>query len=147
MKIRSLASLALAGALLSGSAHATEAAPLQIDEALVIVNSGSVQTQGMAMVLANTIQARGTQVEVLLCDRAGDLALKGVRNPPLKPRDVTPELLLQKLQQGGASVNVCALYLPNSEHDKHDLRDGVGIAAPPAIATKMTAATTRVYSF
>ncbi len=147
MKTRITASLLLASALFAGTAQATETEANSVNDALVIVNSGSLQTQGMAMVLANAMQARGTQVEVLLCDQAGDLALSQTQNPTLKPRDVTPEQLLQKLQKGGASVNVCALYLPNSEHDKSDLREGVGVAAPPAIATKMTAANTRVYSF
>lgn len=147
MKSRISASLALAGALLAGAAQAAETDTQNINEALVIVNSGSLQTQGMAMILANAMQEKGTRVEVLLCDKAGDLALNETRNQALKPRDVTPEQLLGKLQQGGASVNVCALYLPNSEHDKAALRQGVGVATPPQIADKMIDANTRVFSF
>lgn len=142
MKKSFLASLLLCSALLAGGAQAGE-----IDKALVIVNSGSLQTQGMAMVLANAMQAKGTAVEVLLCDKGGDLALKSTQNPTLKPRDVSPEQLMGKLQQGGASVNVCALYLPNSEYTQADLRDGVGVATPPAIAEQMIDDDTQVFSF
>lgn len=145
MTSRLAKSLILSGALLMGTAqaHATEAA----SEALVIVNSGSLQTQGMAMVLANAMQAQGTSIELLLCDQAGDLALNRTGNQSLQPLDATPEQLLQKLQQGGATVNVCALYLPNSAHGKNDLRQGVGVATPPNIAAKMTAPNVRVYNF
>jgi hypothetical protein len=42
----------------------------------VVLTSSSNMTQGMAMVLANQMQAQGGQVDILLCDKAGDLALK-----------------------------------------------------------------------
>lgn len=118
-----------------------------VDQALVIVNSGSLQTQGMAMVLANAMQAKGTRVDVLLCDQAGDLALKSTRSSELKPRNVTPEHLMGKLQQGGAQVSVCALYLPNSQHTQNDLRAGINVAKPPAIADQMLDSNRRIYSF
>lgn len=145
MKPLRLAALALGAALMMPvTAQANETAT---DKALIIVNSGSLQTQGMAMVLGNAMQARGTQVNVLLCDKAGDLALNKTENTPLKPRNVTPEQLMMKLQQGGAKINVCALYLPNSQYDQTALREGVGVAKPPAIAEQMTADDTRVFSF
>lgn len=118
-----------------------------VDQALVIVNSGSLQTQGMAMVLANAMQAKGTQVDVLLCDQAGYLALKSTQSSELKPRNVTPEQLMGKLQQGGAQVSVCALYLPNSQHTRNDLRKGINVAKPPAIADQMLDSNRRIYSF
>ena len=142
MKNRFFASIALYSALIATGVQADA-----IDKALVIVNSGSVQTQGMAMVLANTMQAKGTQVDVLLCDQAGDLALKNTTSTPLKPKNVTPEQLMSKLQKGGATINVCALYLPNSEHAASDLRDGVGVAKPPAIADQMIDDHLRVFNF
>jgi predicted peroxiredoxin len=117
------------------------------DKALIMVNSESLMTQGMAMVLGNAMQGQGVQVDVLLCDQAADLALQETTSAELKPNDVTPEQLLMKLQQGGASVSVCALYLPNSGNDKDALREGVEVAAPPAIAEKMMATDTRVFSF
>lgn len=145
MKAGKLAALVLGAGLLAPLA--VQADDHQAGKALIIVNSGSLQTQGMAMVLGNAMQEQGTQVDVLLCDKAGDLALSETANEALKPRGVTPEQLMMKLQQGGANVNVCALYLPNSSHDKAALRDGVGVAQPPAIAKQMTAEDTRVFSF
>ncbi|WP_417827970.1 hypothetical protein [Thalassospira sp.] len=119
----------------------------KIDKALIILTSPSLQTQGMAMVLGNTMQAQGVRVDVLLCDTAGDLALTATKSPVLEPKKVTPEQLLGKLMQGGASVNVCALYLPNSSHDQSALRDGIGVATPSAMAKMMVDEDTRVFSF
>ncbi|NIY77588.1 hypothetical protein HED22_18200 [Thalassospira sp. HF15] len=119
----------------------------KIDKALIILTSPSLQTQGMAMVLGNTMQAQGVRVDVLLCDTAGDLALSTTKSPALEPKKVTPEQLLGKLMSGGASVNVCALYLPNSSHDQTALRSGVGVATPPAMAKMMVDEDTRVFSF
>lgn len=119
----------------------------KIDKALIILTSPSLQTQGMAMVLGNAMQAQGVQVDVLLCDKAGDLVLGTTKSPALEPQKVTPEQLLGKLMSGGASVNVCALYLPNSTHDQSALRDGVGVATPPAMAKMMVNEDTRVFSF
>jgi hypothetical protein len=99
------------------------------------------------MVLGNAMQAQGVQVDVLLCDKAGDLALATTKSPALEPKKVTPEQLMGKLMTGGASVNVCALYLPNSSHDQSALRDGIGIATPPAMAKMMVDDDTRVFSF
>ena len=146
MSKQKLAALALGTGLLSMGAGAQEpAAP--ISEALVIVNSGSLQTQGMAMVLANAMQASGTKINILLCDQAGDLALQSTQSATLKPNNVTPEQLLAKLQQNGAKVDVCALYLPNSEHSADQLRADIGVATPPQIAQQMTHPQLRVFTF
>ncbi len=144
MKKHILAPLA---AIALSAAAGVQAQDTQAQKALIILSSGSLQTQGMAMVLGNTLQAQGVEVDVLLCDEAGDLALSATENAALKPRDVTPEQLLAKLQQGGAEVNVCALYLPNSAYRKTDLRPGVGVATPPQIAQQMMAPDTRVFDF
>ncbi|MBC06757.1 hypothetical protein [Thalassospira sp.] len=128
-------------------ARADDKSDDKINKALIILTSPSLQTQGMAMVLGNTMQAQGVRVDVLLCDKAGDLALSATQSPALEPKRVTPEQLLTKLMSGGASVNVCALYLPNSSHDQTALRDGVGVATPPAMAKMMVDEDTRVFSF
>ena len=47
------------------------------DKALVILTSDSLQTQGMAMILSNAMQQQGTELSILLCDAAGDLAVEG----------------------------------------------------------------------
>ncbi len=145
MKTSNYAALILAASLLAPIA--VQADDHSVEKALIMVNSGSLQTQGMAMVLGNAMQGQGAQVDVLLCDEAGNLALQDTVSEALKPNNVTPEQLMLKLQQGGASVSVCALYLPNSSNDRGALREGVDVAAPPAIAEKMLATDTRVFSF
>lgn len=56
----------------------------------VLLNAQSPMTQGMAMVLVNQMQEQGAQVDILLCDHAGELALKGAGGEALKPNKVTP---------------------------------------------------------
>jgi predicted peroxiredoxin len=101
---------------------------------LVMINSGVPQTQGMAMVLASQAIEQKTSVRVLLCSEGGQLAVKGKEGSLLKPRNVTPNQLLQGLMKGGAKVEVCALFLPNSDLKPTDLIEGVGVAKPSEIA-------------
>ncbi|MGM0785824.1 MAG: hypothetical protein ACQEUM_17135 [Pseudomonadota bacterium] len=124
------------------------------DRALVILTSDSLQTQGMAMILSNAMQQQGTDLSVLLCDAAGDLAVEGyssaeaITTPPSNPAgQVKPEGILQMLMDNGAQVDVCAIYLPNSEHDEADLRDGVGVASPGPMAEMMRDPSIPTYSF
>lgn len=145
MKVKKIAAVILSAVLMAPLV--VQAGGHTVDKAFIILNSGSLQTQGMAMVLGNAMQQQGAQVDVLLCDQAGDLALQATTSDKLKPNNVTPEQLLLKLQQGGATVRVCALYLPNSGKNKDALRAGVGVAAPPAIAEQMLAADVRIFSF
>ncbi len=50
--------------------------------------------------------------------------------------------------KAGGAVNVCALYLPNSEYSKDDLLDGVGVATPPpAMAGQMLDRKMRTFTF
>lgn len=118
-----------------------------VQQALVILSSDSLQTQGMAMVLGNTMAKSGVKVDVLLCDKAGDLALKNSESSLMKPKNVSPKMLLNKLKKQGAEVNVCALYLPNSTYTKDDLSEGVGVAKPPQIAALMSDRKVRVFTF
>lgn len=118
-----------------------------VKEVLVILSSDSLQTQGMAMVLANTMAQQGTKVNVLLCDQAGDLALKSYQASPLKPKDITPGQMLRGLMGQGAVVNVCALYLPNGGYGKDDLIDGVVVATPTEMAEQMLNPAMRTFTF
>ena len=147
--IYNIATSCLVGALLTSTVAMADSIESKStdDQALIIVTSDSLQTQGMAMVLGNAMQAKGVSVNVLLCDQAGDLALSSTVSQALKPRNVTPEQLMTKLQSKGANVSVCALYLPNSEHNKQDLRDGIMVATPPEMADMMTSEEVRVYNF
>ena len=114
-------------ALLTGIAQADSQA------VTVILNSASTMTQGVALVLANQMQGQGGQVHVLLCDKAGDLALKGAGGEALKPQNVTPAQLLDAAMKKGATASVCALYLPNTGHAPDHLKDGVTPAKPDAM--------------
>lgn len=118
-----------------------------VEEVLVILSSDSLQTQGMAMVLANTMAEKGAKVNVLLCDEAGDLALKSYEGEALAPRNVTPGQMLRGLLKAGGTASVCALYLPNSDNSKDDLIDGVGVAMPPQMADQMLDRKMRVFTF
>lgn len=113
----------------------------------VILSNASNMTQGMAMVLANQMQEQGAQVDVLLCDQAGDLALKEAGGESLKPNNVTPAQLLGAVMKKGATASVCALYLPNTGHDKDALKDNVDVAAPDAMARSMLEEGRKVFSF
>jgi len=126
-------------------AHAADSQ--KVDEVLVIVTSESLQTQGMAMVLSSTMAQQGAKVNILLCDTAGDLALQQYDAPALRPNNVTPGQMMRGLLQQGATANVCALYLPNSDYSKEDLIDGVGVATPPDMAAQMLDPGIRVFSF
>lgn len=125
----------------------TQSAGKSVGEVLVILASDSLQTQGMAMVLSNTMAQKGAKVNVLLCDKAGDLALKSYTANALAPKNLTPGQMLQGLMKAGGTVNVCALYLPNSNQTKADLLDGVGVATPPAMADQMLNRKMRTFSF
>jgi predicted peroxiredoxin len=118
-----------------------------VEEVLVILSSDSLQTQGMAMVLSNTMAKQGAKVNVLLCDKAGDLALKTYEASALKPKDVTPGQMLRGLLKQGGKAKVCALYLPNSDYGKDDLIDGVGVAMPPEMAGQMLNSKMRTFTF
>jgi len=118
-----------------------------VEEVLVILSSNSLQTQGMAMVLSNTMAKQGAKVNVLLCDEAGDLALESYEAPALKPKDVTPGQMLRGLLKQGGEAKVCALYLPNSDYSKDDLIDGVGVAMPPEMAGQMLNPKMRIFTF
>lgn len=127
-------------ALLSTAVHAD-------NEVFVYLTSDSLQTQGMAMVLANQMQQQGASVSVLLCDGAGDMALKQHESETLLPLNASPAQLMQRLMQGGASVEVCALYLPNKPATADALLEGVMAAKPPQIAKKMLDPAVRMFSF
>lgn len=135
---KTLAALALMGA----STTLMAAQPVT-----VVLTNASNMAQGMAMVLANQMQDQGAQVDVLLCDKAGDLALKEAGGEALKPNNVTPAQLLGAVMKKGATASVCALYLPNTGHDKDALREGVSVAAPDAMARALLEDGRKVFSF
>lgn len=121
---------------------------VQQERAVVIVTSASLQTQGMAMVLSRAMQEQGVQLNILLCDKAGDLAIDGFQSAEaLAPKGMKPEGLLQQMIAAGADVAVCALYLPNSSYQEQDLRQGVRVAQPAEMAQMMRDKDRKVFNF
>ena len=113
-----------------GSASAESASAQDV---FVVVSSGEAQTQMMAMVLGNQVAAR--------------LAVQGESFPTFEPAGRTPQNLLQGLMQKGATVEVCAIFLPNTEYESSDLLDGVGVAKPGPIADHMLKPGVRYFTF
>lgn len=113
----------------------------------LIVHSESTMTQGMAMVLANKMLEQGDSVNILLCDKAGDMALKSNAGKALKPANATPGQMLDGAMKKGAKVSVCALYLPNSGNTPDSLKELISPAKPDAMAKQMTEPNRKVFSF
>lgn len=113
----------------------------------VVVTQEDNMTQGMAMVLANQSLDQGAEVRVLLCGAGATLALSGHDGELLQPREVSPGQLLNRLISQGAQVDVCAIFLPNTEWTEADLREGVGVAQPPEVAAYMLRPSVRYFTF
>jgi predicted peroxiredoxin len=133
---------------------ATLAAPAaQADEAkqmVTILTSQEPQTQLMSMVLTMQSMQAGAGAYVLLCGPAGDLALKDApasATAPQEPKGMSPQVLMQKIMEQGATVEVCAIYLPGKGVAQDALLDGIGAAKPPAVAKRLLADDTRIMSF
>ena len=103
----------------------------------VNIHSGQAMAQGAGLVLAAQALEQKANVRILLCDAAADIAVTGKEMPTLKPRNVTPQQMLQGLIKAGAQVEVCALYLPNSGRQATDLIQGVTPAQPADVATHL----------
>ena len=128
-------------------ALASTAAVADKQAVTVVLNAQSTMTQGMAMVLANQMQEQGAQVDILLCDHAGDLALKDAGGEALKPNNVTPAQLLDSAMKKGATASVCALYLPNSGKKPEDLKDGIKPAKPADMGAALLEPNRKVIGF
>ncbi len=109
----------------------------QAEELFVNIHSGNAMAQGAGLVLAGQALEQKAAVRVLLCADAGDIALAGKEMPTLKPRNVTPQQMLQGVIKAGAKVEVCALYLPNTGKQASDLITGVTPAKPADVAAHL----------
>lgn len=129
---------------MSSSAQAED-----VPHLVTILTSGEPQTQLMSMVLTMQATQQGSDTHVLLCGPAGDLALRvapASATAPQKPRGMSPQGLMQKVMGNGATVEVCAIYLPNKGVGTEALLDGVSVAKPPEMAARMLAPNTRIMS-
>lgn len=134
--------LCILALLLASPAYAQPPAEL-----FLTINSGQPQTQGMALVLANQAAEQKVVVRVLLCSEGGQLAIKSKESVSLKPRNVTPKDMLSALMKAGAKVEVCALFLPNSDWTPTDLIEGVTIAKPADVANHMMQVQVKAMTF
>lgn len=118
---------------------------------VTILTAPEPQTQLMAMVLAASAAQQGVAQHILLCGPAGDIALKDAPDTataPQPPRDMSPQGLMRKIMESpNNTVEVCAIYLPGKGADQSVLIDGVGVAAPAAMAGAMLAENTRITSY
>ncbi len=128
------------------------AAPALADESrlVTVVTSEHPQTQLAAMVLSTQAVGQGASLHMLLCGPAGDIALRDAPESvtaPQPPLDMSPQGMLAGLIEQGATVEVCAIYLPGRGADASVLIEGVSVAEPPAMAGAMLAQDARVWSF
>jgi len=107
----------------------------------VLINSGVPQTQAMAMVLSRvSLQKYKKEVNIVLCGKAGHLANKNTKGVSVKrPNGKAPttKQQLKRLIKLGANVQVCPLYLPNAGKTKSILLNGITIAKPGVVASKL----------
>jgi len=138
--------------LLAAAAALGVAMPAQAsdDRLVTVVTAPDPQTQLMAMVLTMQAVRKGVPTHVLLCGPGGDLALA---DPPAAataaqpPRGMSPQGLLREIMTAGATVEVCAIYLPGRGAAAETLLPGIGVAMPPAMAGAMLGNDTMVWSF
>lgn len=118
---------------------------------VTVVTSPDPQTQLMSMVLTMQAAQQGAEAHILLCGPAGDLALRDAPETATAgqpPRDMSPQGLMQAIRENtGATVEVCAIYLPGRGEDTSVLLDGIGVAEPDEMATRLMAPDARVLSF
>jgi intracellular sulfur oxidation DsrE/DsrF family protein len=134
--------------VLAGSALAQDRTPNKL---ITILTAPEPQTQLMAMVLTMNAINAGATAEILLCGPAGDIALKDApasATAGQPPRDASPQgLMMAMMATMGATVQVCAIYLPGKGADASILIDGVTAAAPDAMGAAIVAKDTTVMSF
>ncbi|KPH81580.1 hypothetical protein AE618_07480 [Bosea vaviloviae] len=105
---------------------------------LMLLSAPAAEAQAFNLVLANQLQASGHGVHMLLCGEAGDIVLKAVpaaATKPVTPQGMTVRSLLEGLMTKGATVQVCAIYLPNRKLQADALMEGVSVARPQDVAT------------
>lgn len=118
---------------------------------VTVVTSPEPQTQLMAMVLTLQAAQQGADTHMLLCGPAGDIALRDAPETATAgqpPQDMSPQGLMQAIRQNtGATVEVCAVYLPGRGEDASVLLEGIGVAKPDEMAARLIAPSTQVLSF
>lgn len=144
----------LSAALIALAAVAPVAGPAAAEpmkKLVTVVTSPEPQTQLMSMVLTMQAAMKGAEAHILLCGPAGDLALKDApasATAAQPPKGMSPQGLMKMIQaKTGATVEVCAIYLPGKGLTPDALLDGVGVAKPPVMAAKLMDKDARVLDF
>lgn len=116
---------------------------------LTILTSDEDETQAMGLILTMQAQKNGRNPQVLLCDDAGDLAVRSEvdDSETLRGPDASPAQMIQRLVSNSVQVDVCAIYLPNRDETEADLVEGVGVAQPPAIGALVADPDVRLFTF
>jgi predicted peroxiredoxin len=132
---------------LTGMSLCCAALAAHADDLFLSLNTASAMGQGAGLVIASQAMEQKSAVRVLLCDAAADMALVGKEQPVLKPRNQSPQQMLQGLIKAGAKVEVCALYLPNTGKQPSDLIEGVTPAKPADVAAHLLKPGVKVLSY
>lgn len=116
---------------------------------LTIITSDDDETQAMALILTMQAQRNGVTPQILLCDEASELAVTSEMDDSevLRGPDASPAQMIQRMVNNGVTVEVCAIFLPNSEYTEDDLVGGVGVAQPPAIGALVADPAVRLFTF
>ncbi len=136
--------------VLAAAFAATAAGAAAEQQLVTVVTSAEPQTQLMAMVLTMQAVEQGAQVRILLCGPGGDMGLAdapAAATAPQPPRSMSPQGLMTAIMARGATVEVCAIYLPGRGMGPEALLEGVGVAQPPEMAGAMLAPDARIWSF
>jgi predicted peroxiredoxin len=112
-----------------------------------VVTSERVETQFMALVLSLQSARKGAEVRILLCDAAGELAIRDKTFAPLLPANRSPRDSLESLLEAGVKVEICAVFLPNRPYTSEDLLPGITTARPDAVAEYMVQPDVRFFTF
>lgn len=141
--------LLLSAALIVATTNAALADGLP--KLVTVVTTPDAQTQLMAMVLTMQAAQQGAETHIMLCGPAGDLALRDAPEGATKgqpPRDMSPQGLMQMIRKmTGATVDVCAIYLPGKAADQSILLEGIGVADPGEMSRRLMANDTRVLNY
>ena len=141
------AAVALATAISTGPASA-QTPPLT--RLMAVVTTADPETQFMAMTLLKTSGVAARQIRILLCGPGGDLGLKvpaETSSPTFGPASRTAQALLAELGEDGATIEVCAIYLPARRSDRSILMDSIGVASPVDIGPILADPAVRVLTF
>lgn len=142
-----LAGLAGGATLLAGPAIARESTATRL---MVVLTTPDPQTQFMAFTLIASSGIEPATVRVLLCGPGGDMALRDTTDAPAPrfgPDQVTVQSRLIDLGAKGATLEVCAIYLPSRGSDRTALIESVGVARPAEIGPILVAPDVHVLTF